>query len=245
LSLMTLPEFRNRQGEKLDTSFHEGTREDALVILGHGVTGNKDRPLLVAVAEGLAKEGWPCLRISYSGNGASEGAFGDATITKESSDLRDVLSALPKGLRVAYCGHSMGGAVGVVTTAADERIKVLITLAGMIRTDAFYHREFSGQIPGKSNMWDNPAFPLSQKYADDLASYGDLFDEVGQISVPYLLIHGTADDVVLPEDSRDAFDTAYDPKRLVEIGAAEHSFDDKTYPQVVSEVLGWLETHLT
>lgn len=242
---MTLPEFRNRQGEKLDTTFHPGTREDTLVILGHGVTGNKDRPLLVAVAEGLAKEGWPCLRLSFSGNGGSEGAYGEATITKESADLRAVLDALPAGLRIAYCGHSMGGAVGVLTAANDERIKVLATLAGMIRTDAFYHREFSAVKPGKGFMWDEPACPLSQKYADDMASLGDLFDEVGQISIPYLLIHGTADDVVLPEDSRDAFDTAYDPKRLVEIGAAEHSFGEDTYPQVVAEIHGWLETHLT
>jgi pimeloyl-ACP methyl ester carboxylesterase len=242
---MTLPEFRNRHGEKLDTTFHQGTREEALVILGHGLTGNKDRPLLLAIAEGLAKEGWPCLRISYSGNGNSEGKFADANITKESGDLVDVIKALPAGLRIAYCGHSMGGAVGVLTASTDDRIKVLVTLSGMIRTDAFYQREFARAIPGKSFMWDDPEHPLSQRFADDMASFGDLFDEVGQISVPYLLFHGMGDDVVLPEDSRDAFDTAYDPKRLVEIGGADHAFGSGSYPQIVTEIHAWLETHLT
>lgn len=240
---MNLPEFRNRHGEKLDTTFHPGSREDAILLLGHGVTGNKDRPLLVALAEGLAARGWPCLRLSYSGNGDSEGAFAEATITKESDDLRDVISALPGDRRIVYIGHSMGGAVGVMTTAADARIRVLVALAGMIRTEAFCHREFGGVAPGKGFMWDDPAFPLSRNYVDDMESIGDLFDEVGQITVPYLLIHGTADDVVLLEDSLDAYDTADEPKRLVKITGAGHSFDEKSYPQVVEEIAGWLEEH--
>jgi pimeloyl-ACP methyl ester carboxylesterase len=241
---MDLPEFRNRLGEKLDTSFHPGRREDVLVLMGHGVTGNKDRPLLVAVAEGLSARGWPCLRISWSGNGDSEGDFRHATISKESRDLRDILDALPPGLKVAYIGHSMGGAVGVTVAAEDPRIHVLVSLAGMVRTEAFLEREFGDLVPDKGFMWDNPDCPFSQKYADDLGAIGDLFDEVGQISVPWLLIHGSADDVVLPEDSRDAYDTAEEPKRLVEIKGAEHSFDESSYPQVVAAIGDWFDEHL-
>ncbi|MCW1914849.1 lysophospholipase [Luteolibacter sp. GHJ8] len=242
---MDLPEFRNRQGEKLDTAFHEGSREGVLVILAHGVTGNKDRPLLVNLAEGLAARGWSCLRLSWTGNGASEGDFRDATISKESGDLRDVLDALPPRLKIAYVGHSMGGAVGVMTAASEERIRVLVSLAGMVRTEEFCEREFGSVIPDKGFMWDNPDCPLSRKYVDDMESIGDLFDEVGQINVPWLLIHGTADDVVLIQDSQDAYDTAEEPKRLVEIAGAEHSFDEKSYPQVITEVADWLDEHLS
>jgi uncharacterized protein len=241
---MDLPEFRNRVGEKLDTAFHPGNRDDVLVLLGHGVTGNKDRPLLIAVAEGLAARGWPSVRLSWSGNGNSEGDFRHATITKESRDLRDVLEALPSNLRVAYIGHSMGGAVGVTVASEDPRIGVLVSLAGMVRTEAFYEREFGNVIPDKGFMWDNPECPLSQKHVDDFCAIGDLFDEVGQVSVPWLLIHGTADDVVLPEDSRDAYDTAEEPKRLIEIKGAGHSIDEPSYPQVVSSIADWLDEYL-
>jgi pimeloyl-ACP methyl ester carboxylesterase len=241
---MDLPEFRNRHGEKLDTAFHPGDREGVLVLLAHGVTGNKDRPLIIALAEGLASRGWPCLRLSYSGNGLSEGDFRESNITKESGELRDVLDALPPRLKIAYVGHSMGGAVGVMTASSDDRIRVLVTLAGIVRTEDFCEREFGKVIPGKGFMWDEPTCPLSQKFVDDLGAIGDLFDEVGQINVPWLLIHGTADDVVLIEDSRDAYDTAEEPKRLVEIRGAGHSFDAKTYPQVVAEVGDWLDEYL-
>jgi pimeloyl-ACP methyl ester carboxylesterase len=237
--------FTNRQGEKLDVSFHPGTRDDRLVLLGHGVTGDKDRPLVVAAAEGLAAKGWPCLRISFAGNGNSEGDFREATISKESEDLQDVIKQLPAGLRLAYAGHSMGGAVGVLTASRDPRIEVVINLAGMIRTKAFCEREFGMVTPDQGNMWDEDGCPLSQTYVDDLHGLGDLFDHVGSLSQPLLLIHGTADDVVLPEDSKDAHEAATEPKQLVLIEGAEHSFDEGSYEQVILAASLWLEQHLS
>ena len=236
--------FTNRHGERLDVSFHPGSREDRLVLLGHGVTGDKDRPLVMAVAEGLAAKGWPCLRISFAGNGGSEGDFRAATITKESEDLQDVIGQLPDRLRIAYAGHSMGGAVGVITASRVERIKAVINLAGMIRTKLFCEREFGMVTPDQGNMWDEDGCPLSQAYVDDLNGIGDLFDKVSGLKQPLLLIHGTADDVVLPEDSTDAHAKASDPKELLLIEGAEHSFDDSTYPQVIDAADAWLAEHL-
>ena len=236
--------FTNRHGEKLDTSFHPGAREDCLILLGHGVTGDKDRPLVVAVAEGLAAAGWPCLRISFAGNGGSEGDFHAATISKESDDLQDVIDQLPHGLNLAYAGHSMGGAVGVLTASKDERIKVAINLAGMIRTQLFCEREFGMVTPDQGDMWDEEGCPLSQIYVDDMKQIGDLFEQVAQLAQPLLLIHGTADDVVLAEDSTDAHTKAKEPKKLVLIEGAEHSFDDSTYNQVVEAAAQWLKVHL-
>ncbi len=236
--------FTNRQGEKLDTSFHPGTREGCLILLGHGVTGDKDRPLVMAVAEGLAAKGWPCLRISFAGNGGSEGDFREATISKESEDLQAVIDQLPEGLKLGYAGHSMGGAVGVLTASKDERIQVVINLAGMIRTALFCEREFGMVTPDQGDMWDEEGCPLSQTYVDDMNAIDDLFEQVSGLKQPLLLIHGTADDVVLPEDSIDAHAKASEPKELVIIEGAEHSFDDATYAQVIDAAHVWLETHL-
>ena len=56
-------EIRNTHGERLDYTFHEGEKDSKqLAVLGHGVTGNKDRPFIVALAEGLAEAGIPALR---------------------------------------------------------------------------------------------------------------------------------------------------------------------------------------
>ena len=238
--MMNDSEIRNRSGDCIDHSFHPGTRADALVILAHGVTGNKDRPHLVALAEGLAARSWPCLRISYSGNGGSEGRFEDCCITKEIGDLQAVLDAVPDTTKAAYVGHSMGGAVGVLTAARDLRIRALVSLAGMTRTAAFVQREFGDVTPGEGFMWEDENCPLSHTYVDDLTAIGDTLSAAEAVIQPWLLIHGSADDLVPPQDSRDAFDAATCEQKFLEIAGAGHSFDEASYPQLIEAVDQWL-----
>ena len=240
--MITDSEIRNRTGERIDHSFHPGTRADALVILGHGVTGNKDRPHLIALAEGLAAHGWPCLRISFSGNGDSEGRFEDSCITKEIGDLQAVLDVVPDTAKVAYAGHSMGAAVGVLTAARDLRIRALVSLAGMTRTAAFVQREFGDVTPGEGCMWDDENCPLSSTFVEDLTSIGDTLAAAEAVIQPWLLIHGAADDVVPLQDSRDACEAATCEKQLLEIPDAGHSFDEASYPQLVEAVDQWLKS---
>ena len=193
----------NAQGESLDCAFHEGgSGADALVVLGHGVTGNKDRPFLVVLAEALAEAGLPTVRFSFSGNGDSGGQFVDSTISKEVDDLGAVLDAAGERA-ICYVGHSMGGAVGVLRASRDERIRLLVSLAGMVHTTAFNEREFGEVEPDAGCMWDEPECPLSRAYVDDMNSIGTVVDRAGAIQVPWLLVHGSEDDVVPVGDSHD------------------------------------------
>jgi len=239
--MMTSSEIRNRHDERIDHSFHPGTRADALVILGHGLTGNKDRPLLVALANGLSARGWPCLRISYTGNGESEGNFADSCITKEIADLQAVLGNVPNDVKVAYAGHSMGGAVGVLTAVRDMRICTLVSLAGMTRTAAFVAREFGDVVPGQGFMWDEEDHPLSEKFVDDLKDIDDTLSAAEAVPQPWLLIHGSADDLVPIEDSRDAFTAAICDKKFLEIPGGSHSFEETDYPKIIDAVDEWLK----
>lgn len=235
----------NAQQELLDHAYHAGEKTHCLVILGHGVTGNKDRPLLVAIAEALAARGWPCLRVSFSGNGESGGAFQKATITKEVADLQAVLGAVPATTRLAYIGHSMGGAVGVLTAVREEKIHALVSLAGMVFTADFFQREFSDLTPGHDGMWEDESCPLSQEFADDLGQYRDLLDAAAAVEVPWLLLHGSADDVVPLHDSESAHAAAtVSKKKLVVVDGEGHSFDEATYPLLVAEIDAWLAAHL-
>ncbi len=240
--MITGTEIRNRLGECLDYSFHPGTRADALVILGHGLTGNKDRPQLVALADGLSAHGWPCLRISFAGNGKSEGNFEDCCITKEVQDLQALLAVVPNDVKVAYLGHSMGGAVGVLTAARDLRIRCLISLAGMTHTAAFAEREFSEVTPDVGWIWDDPNFPLSSTLVDDLKAIESIIPAAAAVTQPWLLIHGNADEIIPIEDLRAAFEAATCEKRQLEIEGAGHSFDPASYPQLVVAAEQWLKS---
>ncbi|MFK7911536.1 MAG: alpha/beta hydrolase family protein, partial [Akkermansiaceae bacterium] len=211
--------------------------------LGHGVTGDKDRPLIFWLARALQEKGYPALRMSFSGNGDSEGAFEKSTISKEIKDLTAVLDQVGNGKRIAYIGHSMGGAVGALTSARDERINVLVSLAGMVHTAEFCDREFGDVTPGEGNMWDEDGCPLSQEYADDMHAIENTLDAAREIKTPWLLLHGTADDVVFPKDSHDLIAVLRGASELVEIDDAGHSFEDHE-ARVAQEVGTWLDKHL-
>jgi pimeloyl-ACP methyl ester carboxylesterase len=237
-------EIKNGHGERLDYAFHEGERgAKNIVVLGHGVTGNKDRPFIVALAEGLAAAGIPALRFSFSGNGASEGRFTDSTISKEVDDLDAVLDAL-KGYTICYVGHSMGGAVGVLRASEDKRIQLLVSLAGMVHTKAFAQREFGDVTPDEGFMWDEPDCPLSQAYMDDLTQINTVIDLSPQITIPWLLVHGDEDDVVPIEDSHDILAKANSQAQLVTLEGANHVFSDEYTPVMVEKVIAWIKTQL-
>ena len=224
--------IRNNQGEKIDYTFHQGDKSaKVIVVIGHGVTGNKDRPFVVALADALSGDGTPTLRLSFSGNGDSEGRFADSTISKEVKDLGSVLDALD-GWKILYVGHSMGGAVGVLRASKDPRIVGLVSIAGMVHTEAFAQREFSDVTPDEGFMWEEPTCPLSQAYIDDMAAIGTVITHAPSIQVPWLLVHGTADDVIPLQDSLDIFERANEPKQLVQIDGADHVFSEHTQDMV-------------
>jgi uncharacterized protein len=235
-------EIRNTHGERIDYTWHHGPPEARkIVVIGHGVTGNKDRPFVVALAEGLAKAGVTALRFSFSGNGASGGKFTRSTITKEVEDLGAVIDAV-REKSICYVGHSMGGAVGVLRAANDPRIHALISLAGMVHTKAFAEREFGMVKAGEGFMWDDTNCPLSQEYMADMAKIGSVINEAPKIKVPWLLLHGTEDDVVPIQESREIFARANEPKRLVELKGANHVFAGEHTAPMVSEVVKWVQS---
>ncbi|MCY4401106.1 MAG: alpha/beta fold hydrolase [Candidatus Poribacteria bacterium] len=235
-------EIRNEQGERLDYTYHKGN-DNRIVVIGHGVTGNKDRPALIALAEGLADAGISALRFSFSGNGDSEGEFTNSTITKEVADLGSVIDVLSDN-RICYVGHSMGGAVGVLRAATDERIEVLVSLAGMVHTKAFADREFGDVTPDQGFMWDEPDCPLSQVYMDDMTAIDSVAKHASKFGGPWLLVHGSEDDIVPIQDSIDVLQFANEPTELLELSGVDHVFSDDGTPIMVEKVVAWISQKL-
>lgn len=233
----------NASGEKLDYRFHgDASDRSRIVLIGHGVTGNLDRPWAEGLANALAAAGYPALRFSFAGNGDSEGDFRDCTISKEVGDLGSVIDAVKAAGygEVIYAGHSMGGAVGVLRTAADDRISRLISLAGMVHTAKFCDTEFGMEKPDEGFMWEDEDCPLSSTYVNDMHAIGSVLDKAAAIRVPWLLIHGDQDDVVPIGESRDIFAVANEPKQLVELTGVNHVFANEGLQPMIDAVTGWL-----
>ena len=148
------------------------------------------------------------------------------------------------GWKVCYVGHSMGGAVGVLRTSQDARIRCLVSLAGMVRTAAFAQREFGMVNPGAGFMWDDEQCPLSQAYMDDLTQIGTVLDAAPKIKVPWLLIHGTEDDVVPIQDSKDILIRAGNDVKFVALQGSNHVFAGDYTAPMVETVVAWVKARL-
>lgn len=99
-----------------------------LAYLG-GFTSDMTGTKALALRRHCAERGWGCLRLDYSGHGASGGAFFDGSIGVWTDDALAVLDAVTTGPLVLV-GSSMGAWVmTLVCEARPERVAGLVGVA--------------------------------------------------------------------------------------------------------------------
>ena len=142
-----------------------------------------------------------------------------------------------------------GTAIGPELEVLDARtfdahtthLGLLVSLAGMVHTQTFAEREFGDVTPDKGFMWDEPDCPLSRTYVEDMNAIGSGVDRASAIAVPWLLVHGSEDDVVPIGDSRDIVATQA-AATLVEVPNTDHVFSMDGTDPMVSETTSWLKS---
>ena len=146
-----------------------------------------------------------------------------------------ITAAVDNGYKVTYAGHSMGGAVGVLAAASDERIGNWISLGNET------HRPFTienlEKKPRMKAAGEEADCPLSLTYKNDMYDIGSVANKAGEIKVPWLLVHGDEDDVVSIEDSWEIFALASEPKMLRVW--SEPCFSEGESP-MIEAVISWL-----
>jgi len=113
-----------------------GDRRHPVVVICHGFAGSRigqDR-LFVKAARELAANGFVVLRFDCAGCGESEGDYGATGMESWIEQTRRALDAaltleVADADNVTLLGHSLGGAVAVLTGAADRRVKNLVLWA--------------------------------------------------------------------------------------------------------------------
>jgi pimeloyl-ACP methyl ester carboxylesterase len=229
----------NPWGERLAFSFTPGAAERRdLVVLGHGLTSDKERPWSEGLAEALRRQGIASVRIAFSGNGESEGEFVESNITKEVADLGAVLDAFD-GWRSSYVGHSMGGAVGLLRASTDRRIRTLVSLSAVTHAAEFMRDMFVHLRPGDPIL-DKPHCPFSAELRADLLSLGSLTSVAGEVSVPWLVVHGTNDEIVPSRHSVDLNAAAAGRSELVLLEGVDHTFGEDGLERMLEVVTPWL-----
>ena len=225
----------------------ETSQAGPLLLLLHGVTGNKRERHLEGIAEAAIQEGFSVLRGDFSGHGLSGGCFEDHTIDIWVRNVLDLLSyvrTLPFVTKVYLSGHSQGG-LAVMLAAAEQPAwidgLILLSPAWMIPEQAR-----QGHILG--HEFDPNHLPQRLPLKADLAlgreylSCAQGLDPISAMEAypgPVLIIQGTADATVPWEYGKLAAER-YSNAELSLIGGDTHCYD-LHLREVEAAVGAWLK----
>ena len=236
-----------RPGDTLrgDIRIPDGPPPRTAVVVVHGFRGFKDWGFFPWVAEQFAAAGHATVSFNFSRNGVCGDSdrfsdlerFGSNTLTLEQEELRQILTEalegnlLPRRPRsAALFGHCRGGAHAVVASAAEPRVRALVTWASLARFDRWSEEtkelwRTDGRIWVLNRRTGQP-MPLDVGFLEDFEAHREALD-VGaaarRVRAPWLIVHGTDDLTVWPEEGQ-TLSRANPGARLHFLERAGHTF---------------------
>ncbi len=188
------------------------------VIVLHGFKGFKDWGMFPPFADRLAKAGFTAVSFNVSGSGVDDAGnpafpdrFGHNTFMAEQRDLDAVLAALDAGhlgvvrpSSVGLVGHSRGGGVAILWASHLPRISALVTWAAIATVRRWTAEQCRAwRAAGHFdivNARTKEVVPLYLDILDEIEALAattlDIEAAAAKVAVPWLLVHGSADEAV-------------------------------------------------
>lgn len=215
------PETRNFLA---DAYFTESPEKMPLVIFAHGYKGYKDWGAWDLMAKRFAEAGFFFVKFNFSHNGTTLEnptafddleAFGNNNFSKEMLDYDAVLNHFSTRAeidpeRIAVIGHSRGGGITLIKAFEDERIKAVVSLAGV--------SHFGYRFPSGDRMeeWKNSGVMYSEnaRTKQQMPHYYQFYEDyrtneqrfsvqyaAQHLEKPLLIVQGSNDDAVKDKEA--------------------------------------------
>ncbi|MCU7728426.1 alpha/beta fold hydrolase [Actinoplanes sp. KI2] len=175
------------------------------VLLAPGNAGN--RLARVPLATALAGRGLTVLLVDYRGYGGNPGSPSEEGLARDIEAARTYLveqAGIPVE-RLLYYGESLGAAV--VTALAAKHPP-----AGLILRSPFTDLPAAGRR-------HYPFLPVRLLARDRFP----VAEEIARVAAPTLIVYGTADSIVPPQQSLEVAGRAAGPVRVVAVHGADHN----------------------
>ena len=210
----------------------DGKTSYPLVMILHGLTGNKNQPLIKTLADDLEKDGIASIRFDFNGHGESDGDFSDMTVLNEIEDAKKVYNyvrKLPNVTSISIAGHSQGGVVASMLAGKLGKKKIkciaLMAPAAVIRDDVI-----RGKVFDKTYDPMNPpqyveifgGYKIGRNYIVTSQTL-PIYETAEKYQGPALIIHGTGD-IIVPYTYSLHYQHIYQKSKLELFPGFDHSF---------------------
>ncbi|MBN4082950.1 alpha/beta fold hydrolase [bacterium AH-315-A23] len=230
--------------------FYEKTNsKKPIVLFCHGYNGFKDWGAWNIAAEEFSRAHLFFIKFNFSHNGGTAkepidfpdlGAFGNNTYIKELNDLEDIIEWITTNPdfknevdieNITLIGHSRGGGIVTIKASENNKISKVITWAGV--------SDFGVRFPNGEQLeaWkkQGTAYILNSRTHQKMPHLYEFYQNfkenegrltiknaVSDLKIPYLIIQGENDEVVLPKEAINLH--SWNPKsELVIIDYMNHS----------------------
>ncbi len=218
----------------------------AVVVL-HGFKGFKDWGMFPPFSERVARAGVTAVTPNLSGSGVDDlggfsrpDRFSRNTFSAELEDLTRVIAALSAGelgvpppTDIGLVGHSRGGGIAILQVAGDPRVRTLVTWSAISSVERWAPAEQrawrAAGVKEIVNARTGERLPLSTEVLDDIGRHAagrlDILGAAERVAVPWLIVHGAADESVAPVEG-EALRAASprDATTLLLVEGAGHTF---------------------
>ena len=211
-----------------DVFYKETNQPKKIIIFCHGYKGFKDWGAWNIMAETFANAGFFFIKFNFSHNGGTVDnpidfpdleAFGTNNYTKELDDLETVIDWISGNSdfkneinleAIFLIGHSRGGGIVLLKANEDNRIKKVITLAGVCdfekRTATIGDLEQwkKDGVKYVLNGRTKQQMPHFYQFYEDFVKNKERFNvkkAAENLKIPQLIIHGDADTSVLIDEA--------------------------------------------
>lgn len=213
----------------------ENSSRLALVLPGRLDT--KDYPHMRGHVEHLAARGYYALSFDPPGTWGSPGSIGLYTMTNYLKAINELVE-LYGNRPTVLMGHSRGGTMAMLAGSRNDHVTHIIAAMSHSSINSPDKRRIKGEAeiayrdmpPNDSKNKKEFALPLN--YFKDAFQY-DVLDALRRCKKPKLFFLGSKDTLVTPEEVRDDYAVAAEPKRLYELNC-DHDY--RRYPSIIEEV---------
>ncbi|MGB5420201.1 alpha/beta hydrolase family protein [Algibacter sp.] len=250
-----------------DVFYKEDSLQKPVIIFCHGYKGFKDWGAWDLMAKKYADAGFFFIKFNFSFNGGTIeqpidfpdlNAFGNNNYTKELDDLETIIDWIcslneykteADINNINLIGHSRAGGIVTIKAEEDNRIKKVISLAGVCdfgkRTSTI----------GDLEQWkkDGVKYVLNGRTKQQMPHFYQFYEDfiqneerltvkraVSNLNLPYLIVHGSGDTSVLVEEANNLHKWNSNSKLEIIEGAnhvfdASHPWDKNELPKALND----------